>query len=71
MRRTGKSSLSSAPAPAPSPARTYTVRSGDTLTRISRELKTQGIQTTPEQLRTLNQLPTNAVIRPGQILKVP
>jgi len=71
MRRAGKSSLSSAPAPAPPPARTYTVRSGDTLTRISRELKTQGIQTTPEQLRALNQLPTNAVIRPGQILKVP
>ena len=71
MRRAGKSSLSSALPSAPSPARTYTVRSGDTLTRISRELKTQGIQTTPEQLRTLNQLPTNAVIRPGQILKVP
>jgi len=71
MRRTGKSLLSSAPAPAPSPARTYTVRSGDTLTRISRELKTQGVSASPEQLRTLNQLPTNAVIRPGQILKVP
>ncbi|NDD57469.1 MAG: LysM domain-containing protein, partial [Verrucomicrobia bacterium] len=44
---------------------------GDTLTGISRELKTRGIQATPEQLRTLNQLPTNAVIRPGQILKIP
>ena len=51
--------------------KTYTVRSGDTLSRISRELKTQGIQATPEQLRTLNQLPTNAVIRPGQVLKIP
>jgi len=71
MRRNGKSSLSSVPPPSSSPARTYTVRSGDNLTRISRELKTQGIQATPEQLRTLNQLPTNAVIRPGQVLKVP
>ncbi len=72
LRRTGRVS-----APAPllfqksPPARTYTVRSGDTLSRISRELKSQGIQTSPEQLRTLNQLPTNAVIRPGQVLKVP
>lgn len=72
LRRTGRVS-----APAPllfqksPPARTYTVRSGDTLTRISRELKAQGIQTSPEQLRTLNRLPTNAVIRPGQVLKVP
>ena len=51
--------------------KTYTVRSGDTLSRISRELKSQGIQATPGQLRTLNQLPTNAVIRPGQVLKIP
>ena len=75
LRRTGRSpgtstSAVAAPSPAPS-AKTYTVRSGDTLTRISRELKAQGIQATPEQLRTLNQLGTNAVIRPGQILKVP
>jgi serine protease Do len=75
LRRTGRSpgtstSAVAAPSPAPS-AKTYTVRSGDTLTRISRELKTRGIQATPEQLRTLNQLGTNAVIRPGQILKVP
>ena len=66
----------SVPSPTPlasrsSPIRTYTVRSGDTLSRISRELKTQGISASPEQLRTLNQLPTNAVIRPGQVLKVP
>ena len=72
LRRTGRTS---SPAPTvsqkTSPARTYTVRSGDTLTGISRELKGQGVSTTPEQLRTLNQLPTNAVIRPGQILKIP
>ena len=75
LRRTGRTLGTSAPSVViPSPARsakTYTVRSGDTLTRISRELKAQGIQATPEQLRSLNQLPTNAVIRPGQILKVP
>lgn len=50
---------------------TYTVRSGDTLHRITRELKSRGIETTPEELRNLNQLSTNAVIRPGQVLKVP
>ena len=72
LRRTGRAF---SPAPAVSqktpPARTYTVRSGDTLTRISRELKAQGVQTTPEQLRALNQLSTNAVIQPGQVLKIP
>lgn len=57
--------------PTNSSQKTYTVRSGDTLTRISRELKTRGVATTPEQLRALNQLSTNAVIRPGQILKIP
>jgi S1-C subfamily serine protease len=66
----------SVPSPTPlasraSPVRTYTVRSGDTLPGISRELKTRGVQITPEQLRTFNQLPANAVIRPGQILKIP
>lgn len=72
LRKAGPTPAAAAPAsPASSPVRTYTVRSGDTLTRISRELKTQGIQATPEQLRTLNQLTTNAVIRPGQVLKVP
>jgi serine protease Do len=72
LRRAGRASP---PAPTVSqktpPARTYTVRSGDTLTAISRELKIQGVQITPEQLRMFNQLPTNAVIRPGQILKIP
>ncbi len=75
LRRSGKSPAAPLPAVASattsSPARTYTVRSGDTLTRISRELKTQGVQTTPDQIRALNQLPTNAVIRPGQVLKIP
>ena len=75
LRRSGRSPGTSAPSvasstPAPA-AKTYTVRSGDTLTRISRELKAQGVQASPEQLRTLNQLPTNAVIRPGQVLKIP
>lgn len=72
LRRIGRATL---PAPTVSPktpsARTYTVRSGDTLTAISRELKSQGVPITPEQLRSFNQLPTNAVIRPGQILKIP
>lgn len=71
LRRAGKSTVAAASLPASASSRTYTVRTGDTLTRITRELKSRGIQTTPEQLRSLNQLPTNAVIRPGQILKIP
>jgi len=72
IRKAGHTSTVAMPSSPSSPAaRTYTVRSGDTLTRISRQLKTQGVSASPEQLRTLNQLPTNAVIRPGQVLKIP
>ena len=72
IRKSGHTPFLATPVPlSTSTARTYTVRSGDTLTRISRELKTRGVSATPEQLRTLNQLPTNAVIRPGQVLKIP
>jgi len=75
LRRSGKSPSAPIPSVASAtnsvPARTYTVRSGDTLTRICRELKSQGRQTTPDQIRALNQLATNAVIRPGQVLKIP
>jgi len=72
IRKTGHTSAVAMPSSPSSPAaRTYTVRSGDTLSRISRQLKTQGVSASPEQLRTLNQLPTNAVIRPGQVLKIP
>ena len=75
LRRSGLSSINpaavtSSKPDSPSP-RTYTVRSGDTLTRICRDLKNQGVQTSPDQLRALNQLATNAVIRPGQVLKIP
>jgi len=49
----------------------YVVKNGDTLSRISRDLAKQGIHTTPEQIRTLNQLTTNSILRPGQILKTP
>jgi len=75
LRRSGQStptSLAVSPPPKNSPSNpTYTVRSGDTLSRITRELKAKGIVTTPDQIRTFNQLPTNAVIRPGQVLKIP
>lgn len=75
LRKSGQTPAPSPPGPALSDkmaaGKTYTVRSGDTLTRISRELKNQGIQATPEQLRAFNRLPTNAVILPGQILKIP
>lgn len=51
--------------------KTYQVKSGDTLTKIVRDLQKQGLSTTAEAIRTLNQLPTNSVIRPGQNLKIP
>ena len=49
----------------------YVVKTGDTLTRISRDLAKQGVRTSPDEIRTLNQLATNSVLRPGQILKIP
>ena len=49
----------------------YSVKPGDTLIRISRELSKQGIRTTPEEIRHLNQLSTNTILRPGQVLRVP
>ena len=50
---------------------TYAVKSGDTLTRISRDLAKQGIHTTAEEIRNLNQLSTNTVLLPGQLLQLP
>jgi len=51
--------------------RTYSVKAGDTLSRISRDLGKQGIRTTAEDIRNCNQLSTNAVLRPGQVLRIP
>jgi S1-C subfamily serine protease len=53
-----------------SPA-TYTVKQGDTLFQISRELEKRGVSATAEQIRTINQLPKNSVIRTGQVLRIP
>lgn len=50
---------------------TYTVQAGDTLRRISRTLEKRGVSATAEQIRTLNHLSTNSIIRPGQILQIP
>jgi len=50
---------------------TYSVKAGDTLSQISRGLAKQGIRTTAEEIRNLNQLSTNAVLRPGQVLRIP
>lgn len=49
----------------------YVVKNGDTLTRISRDLARQGVRASPDEIRTLNQLTTNSILRPGQILKIP
>jgi S1-C subfamily serine protease len=49
----------------------YVVKTGDTLTRISRDLAKQGVRASPDEIRTLNQLATNSILRPGQTLKIP
>jgi len=49
----------------------YVVKTGDTLTRISRELAKQGVRTSPDEICILNQLTTNSILRPGQVLKIP
>ena len=55
----------------PSAATSYLVKNGDTLSRIARDLAKRGIYTSAEEIRTLNQLSTNSILRPGQILKTP
>ena len=55
----------------PSTDTSYVVKSGDTLSRIARELAKRGINTSAEEIRNLNQLTTNSILRPGQILKTP
>lgn len=62
--RPSAASLSAAAPPAA--PRTYTVRSGDTLSRIARRH-----HTTPEALAKLNNLRNASLIRPGQNLKLP
>jgi S1-C subfamily serine protease len=62
------------PTPKPSPAKivsTYKVKAGDTLMRICRELEKSGLSITAEQIRTLNHLPSDGTIYPGQTLKIP
>jgi len=69
----GKRTLQTTPSPSlqKNPPATYTVKQGDTLIQISRELEKQGVSTTAEQIRTLNQIPKSYVIRPGQVLRIP
>ena len=50
---------------------TYIVKSGDTLSRICRDLERNGLQTTIQEITTVNRLTPNAILKPGQILKVP
>ena len=49
----------------------YIVKSGDTLSRIIRDLQKRGFQTTIQEITTVNQLTTNAILHPGQILQIP
>jgi S1-C subfamily serine protease len=69
----GKRTLKTTPPPSlqKNPPATYTVKQGDTLIQISRELEKQGVSATAEQIRTLNQIPKSSVIRPGQVLRIP
>jgi S1-C subfamily serine protease len=69
----GKRTLKTTPPPylQKNPPATYTVKQGDTLIQISRELEKQGVSATAEQIRTLNQIPKSSVIRPGQVLRIP
>lgn len=76
LTRAGRNSPATSTAPtAKSPGLdrppTYSIKPGDTLTRICRELGKTGVRTTPEEIRNLNQLSTNAVLRPGQLLRIP
>lgn len=62
------------PTPKSSPAKivsTYKVKAGDTLMRICREMGKSGLSITAEQIRTLNHLPSDGTIYPGQTLKIP
>jgi LysM repeat protein len=69
----GKRTLKTTPPPPlqKNPPVTYTVKQGDTLIQISRELEKQGVSATAEQIRTLNQIPKSSVIRRGQVLRIP
>jgi LysM repeat protein len=52
--------------PTPSAAATYTVKAGDSLDRIARQ-----VGTSPEKLAKSNGLKTSSIIQPGQKLNVP
>ncbi|MCX6936209.1 MAG: trypsin-like peptidase domain-containing protein [Verrucomicrobia bacterium] len=78
LARAGKGSLSTTtaqPIPSETPkagsSSTYVVKSGDTLSRITRDLEKRGLRTTADEIRVINQLPTNSILRPGQILQIP
>jgi LysM repeat protein len=62
------SNTSSIPAEGFSP---YVVKSGDTLSRITRDLDKRGLHTTIDEIRTVNQLTSTSVLQPGQILQIP
>ncbi|HCP05709.1 MAG TPA: peptidoglycan-binding protein LysM, partial [Verrucomicrobiales bacterium] len=49
----------------------YTVKSGDTLAQISRTLKKRGVSASVDEIRALNRLATNSLIKPGQVLQIP
>ena len=63
---TNNNASAAAETPAETPAKTYTVRAGDTMTRISSSL---GVAI--PDLEKVNNLASNAVLQVGQVLKVP
>ena len=60
-----------APAAAPEPARTYTVKPGDTLSKIAKETLGDAKAYTDIFNANLDQLKDPDKIQPGQVLKIP
>jgi nucleoid-associated protein YgaU len=61
----------SAPAAAPAAQRTYTVKSGDTLSKIAKELLGNANDYTKIFNANRDQLNDPNMIKPGQVLKIP
>ncbi len=69
-KRVANSSSNTPPTPAKGFS-SYVVKSGDTLSRIIRNLDKRGLHTTIDEVRTVNQLTSTSILQPGQILQIP